>query len=42
MESHKKNESISIYTSELDNKNIPDFKVTYYPRSMILISIEYN
>ena len=42
MESHKNGECISIYTSELDSKSIPDIKVTYYPKSMILVSINYD
>lgn len=42
MKSYKKGEYISIYISELYIKNIPDFKVTYYPKSMILVSINYD
>jgi len=40
--SYKEDPNISIYPSELDIQDIPDVKVTYYPKSMILISIEYN
>lgn len=42
MNSHKMSKCMSIYTLEPDIKNIPYFKVTYYPKSMILVSINYD
>ena len=42
MSSYNDGESVSIHATKLDIKNIPDFKVTYYPKSMILVSINYD
>ncbi|MCB8565301.1 hypothetical protein [Fusobacterium ulcerans] len=40
LESFKEDSDVSIYSSELDIQDIPDIKVTYYPRSMVFVSIE--
>ena len=40
LESFKEDSDVSIYSSELDIQDIPDIKVTYYPRSMVFVSME--
>ena len=40
LESFKEDSDVSIYSSELDIQDISDIKVTYYPRSMVFVSIE--